>query len=1118
MKRLICALLSPFLITPCLGSVNIHIKSEAVETVIKQKISGADAQIAALAEYNAQIKNAGGKNAGVPAQGIWSVCTAAGWDITKADGKSKCRDFSSTLMRYATWNFRAVCDKDRVMIERGTGRCIDNVFSNKILGGVTVNMLIASGLAKEYTKVKYGDNNLICSKNFRQTTFPPDDYVQCVSMDTNMAYEFKFNSVTSNTDALIAEGTEAGVCKIFGLEYSASGYQQASYLGNGQKVSESQSWPAACETTDATICAKVNESMTRFGRSARIGITGSNVNQRSACVITTNDITSASELRTAFGIDNQAFKKSGIQLNATTSVKDQVCDYVRKTVKSPTITSCVCNDGITHLYDFSSLITESDDILTCNINGKPVDFLFDDLSESMQTIADGGSQGMDCMAAGGTYSGQRCINLDKDQCELLASANIANCPACKRVKYQDGICSLPSSADAEQMQKDINIAMIIGGAIVGVGVTVITGGAGSVVVVTGIETLGSLIELGAQVKIDAIADEFLVKSNRCRSASCAQDLIKDNFQHLAASQNDFSAPEISAIDAEIARLASLIPDDSDFWADIAINSLSLADNQPDIFKTWTPEQVWRAVGITLQLASVIVSVVDWFGTKTKTVVTKLSKSTNVLQRKTEKVVDLVESVSDQRVLTAKQLQLKQKLKIIDPSALKGDDIELYTLWKKYAPRNQTFDDFKEMGSLQELRKWAKNWIAWDDIEKFNVIDAKIDKFYTTHPDALTEVAQGLDRSVLQSKYPELYGLFDQLDELGDSEKLRQLRAGRKGGNYSTTNLAMHQDYNVAIRPQQNAIYKKYNTAYQRGDLKLDDAQTLLNQAQDDLNIKFFGYQIATGTTDEVAALRVEQVDRIMNESPRLQDLRARWSTLSKQEKLDFAQEMSDQILIRNGVATQDLPKVNDVRQKPGTRGAFTWSTKPTDDGFRVVTESRVDIDLDQLDSFPDFINTLSHEVGGHGVDALNPDAGALGSDIMNKTSRLHGSDSYDTYRAGAREVSAWRIGEVVEDAFRSQNPIDINNFLAKPLMNKGAHIIDATTYKTVSYEATAEGLRKLIPDVYSGKAALVFDYSDDILENLKDITNMLENQGLKIFRTDAGHYTIGTEQVINSMK
>ena len=643
MKRITCALLSLFMITPCFA--NIHIRSEAVESVIKQKIPGQDAQVAALAEYNAQVKKA--NNAGIPASGIWQVCKAAGWNTQTADGEAKCRDFGNTLMKYATWKFKAVCGDYKSLVQKGTGRCVDDVFSNKVLGGVKVNMLVAPGLAKEYARVKYSDKDLVCSKNYRQTTVPPDDYVQCLSMNKNMAYEFRFDSVTATMDNTINEGTESGVCKIFGLKYSPLGVTLDTAYSKGT------SWPAACETTDAKICGKVNESMAKFGRSAKIGTTGSTGNKHSACVITKNAISSPSQLRTAFGIDNYVFKKGGVQLNATQALKTQVCTYVRTTVKSPAITSCDCNDGFTQLYDFSGMITQVDDVLTCKINGKNVDFVFDDLSERNRKIATGGSQGMDCMAAGGTYAGQQCMYLDEKQCKMLAKANLQNCPTCKKVEYKNGVCQLPSGADAIQAQKDQRIALIVGGAVVGVVVTVATAGTAgapvSAVVFTLVETGGAVMEYNAQVKIDAIADEFLLTSQKCKSASCAEKLVKQNLQRLSNVAGDMQVAERNAVDKELARLVGLLPNDSQLLIDI-IGGDSLTDaNQKSLFDadSWEPEQVWRAVGVALQMTSIFASVGKWVLTKAGLLAETLPETTVRLTTKAKiSRTELQQAVND----------------------------------------------------------------------------------------------------------------------------------------------------------------------------------------------------------------------------------------------------------------------------------------------------------------------------------------------------------------------------------------------------------------------------------------------------------------------------------------
>ena len=657
---------------------NIHINPDAVTEVVAKHFP--NKQVECIREYNTQLKASNGS--GIAASKLWNVCAAGGLDVKQPADKEKCRTFVKELTSKGTVKFYEVCGKDKSMVEKGTGRCIDDVFSNKILGGVKVNMLIATGLSKEYARVKYNDNSLMCSKTARKTTVPPDDYVRCASLNKNMTYEFKFDSVTSTTDYVIDEGTESGICKIYDVKYTPSGSKQATYLGNGQKVGDYESWPSACETTDAAKCSKINETMQKFGRTAKIGSTGSKGNKRSACIIN-KDAISPSNLRTAFGIDNYVFKKGGVQLNATSAVKDQVCAYVRQAVKSPAITSCVCNDGFVHIYDFSGMITETDDVLTCKINNKTVDFVFDDLTEHNKKIAAGGSQGMDCMAAGGTYAGQQCMYLDEKQCKLLAKANLKNCPTCKKVEYKNGVCQLPSGADAIQVQKNTRLAIIVGGAVVGVVVTVATAGTAgapvTAVVFTLVETGGAVMEYNAQVKIDGIADEFLLTSIKCKSASCAEKLVKENLQRLSNIANDMQTPERNAVDKELARLVGLLPDDSQLFIDIlGGESLTEANHKP-LFDadSWEPEQVWRAVGVALQMTSVFASVGKWVLTKAGLLSETLPEATIQLTKKAKiSRVKLEKAASEgKKIKTSDGKYIDEALKLKKPTMTLPDFLQ-----------------------------------------------------------------------------------------------------------------------------------------------------------------------------------------------------------------------------------------------------------------------------------------------------------------------------------------------------------------------------------------------------------------------------------------------------------
>lgn len=609
---------------------NIHINPDAVVEVIAKHFSSK--QIDCIREYNAQVKASNGT--GIAASKLWNVCASGGLDIKQPVDKEKCRTFVNELTRRGTVKFYEVCDKHKNMIANGTGRCIDNVFSD----GIKVTQMIAAGLAKEYARVKYADNDLTCRKTIRQNLL--DDYIQCTSMSKNMAYEFKFDSVTSTTDFVIDESTESGICKMYDVKFTPFGSVSEMYLGNGQKVGDYESWPAACETTDASKCSKINETMQKFGRTAKIGSTGSKGNKRNACIID-KDAISPSDLRTAFGIDNYIFKKSGIQLNATTGVRTQVCAYVSQNVKNPAITSCVCNDGYVHLYDFSSGTTETDDVLTCTINNKTVDFVFDDLSEAWDTYDKSGREAMNCLTWGGTFTGKKCMGLDEKMCNVVRDANAQSCPECKKIQWnkKDNVCELPESVSATNLKRGLTYSAIVGGAALSVVITVGTLGtatAPTVLVLTGlsVETLGSVIELKAQHAIYSKTDEFFDKANNCNNQTCAEKLIKEYLQVLSNQQNDMQDSEISAADAIFATLFDKIPANSKFYKDIieqGIQGKTIASNKRGFFdaKSWNSEQIWRAVGVTLQIIPTLASI-GWRIAKKSD---KLVKSTAKLRSK-----------------------------------------------------------------------------------------------------------------------------------------------------------------------------------------------------------------------------------------------------------------------------------------------------------------------------------------------------------------------------------------------------------------------------------------------------------------------------------------------------
>jgi hypothetical protein len=1130
MKRILIAFLSVFFANVALADNLLHINSNIVDEIFKKHIPPVK-QFQALFEYNQIVKERGG----ITPDEIRRVCAAAGWQTDFAhamtDG-AKCDAFVEDLVKNASVKFYEVCGKDK-----SGGKCIND------FQALTTNMIQATGLAKLYAYHRDKTEKVVCNNTARTettnntstirggmnagmapTTSTTTHYVQCKSLDKNIFYEFKFNNTRGTSDSTNHRSFKTGICSVFGYKF-----QGATKKDNREK----SGWDI-CDGATQNACGMINNALTKAhsgyfaswgplnrtlstGKHGKVNEAGAgyelSASQLPYCILTANagiKYDGTAYERTAFGLDGRYFLSKDIQTQGTAELHE----YIRKYVVSRGIQIQEFSCAETYVTVKLAGRSDSDDMITCTINGSTVDFFFDDLSESKTKYVQGAKQALDCIVAGGTFTGKKCVGLNKEQCNKVRNANAVSCPECKQIEWNETeqICELPASASAQNLRRGLTYAAIVGGAAASVVITVGTLGtatAPTAVVLTGlaVELLGAGIELKSQVAIDNKADEFLVKSNQCKSASCAQNLIKDNFQYLADSQNDFTDTEISAIDSEMARLATLIPEDSDFWADIAINSLSMSDNKSGTFdfEHWTPEQIWRAVGITLQMATVITSVGKWIGTKTKTVVNKLSESTKVLKSKTEKVVNVVEHAQDQRVLTAKQLQLQQRLNLIDPNTLNDVDRAYYDLWKKYAPRNQSFKSFKEMGSLQEIRDMSKGWVAWDDIEQFNVIQAKIEKFFANHPGVMDEIGMADDLGPLESKYPELFELYRQQNKLGDLSNLRL----HMNGNYSTYDPTLNSKKivydNGTTQDKLDKALKEYlhdsePNANKRYQQKIADAQ-----------IEYFSTKLSQDAVDELAALRVEQFDDIINKSPRLQDLRARWYSLSDSEKLDFAQELSDELLLRNGVAYSDLPKVENVYLPSDTKGRFlSTGTHPND-----IIDSSVKIDLSKLDSFSDFANTLAHEVGGHGVNALNSNAG-MGSQMRYISGGLSGSDN-NAYRLEPEEVIAWRTGNAVGATYKPANPIEIGDVLAKPITGQGAHIIDASSHNPIEYERTKQGISKLTEDLYNNKVVLMFDYSEDIRENLSNITDMLRRSGLRIFRASSGHYAITTEQVMKSM-
>ena len=578
------------------------------------------------------------------------VCPAGGMDF------ARCKEFTNALMI----PYHDVCDTGKGK-SGGNEHCEKNFFyyaapKNLSFGnGTYVRIKEAIGLAQEYALVK-DKQKVVCVStkgNSKKT-----DTIWCTGIDKKHFYEFKFNNIKETKDDYIKQSLLSAICKLHNTKYTASATGAATSISG---TAPGYSWPDSCETADKLICANINKSLERGHFSYKATIGTSDVpptGKHSTCVIekVVNDI---SNLRTAYGIDPAVFKN--VRALAGEDIDNKIKQYVKQELQKQKITF----DEKAFYCATSTNVLNGGEVLTCYINNKPIDFLFKDLSEWSGVNKRGGAQAMDCIVSGGTYTGKRCTNLNQKQCEMLRSANLKSCQSCNMVRWdaKNKVCTLPSSAAATNLQKDMKVVAIVGGAVVGAAITIATAGTAGLTlggyVILGVETTGAGIELWSQSKIDGIADEFFLEANNCHDQNCAEQVVRGYFEYLSRMTRDLTQDEKTAIDNIMANLIELLPSDSQFLIDTVAGCYEENDDNFDIAKcddgVWNPEQVVRAVGIGLQFTSVFTSVGTWILRKAgmiKTIANQAPNMTKALQKKIPETKEaIVESTNKGKELT-----------------------------------------------------------------------------------------------------------------------------------------------------------------------------------------------------------------------------------------------------------------------------------------------------------------------------------------------------------------------------------------------------------------------------------------------------------------------------------
>ncbi len=476
--------------------------------------------------------------------------------------------------------------------DEGRGTCVDDFFNWTQTG---VNQAI--GFAQEYVR-RQGRSEIVCNKKYR--TYMNDDYIACTSTDGKEFWEFQFHDLTESIDEDRRISEKQAMCKLVGVKF------------NCINISQSQ-------------CNELTKLAPKFGHGAQW--------KSGNCIWT--DLQNRTMENDAFekslakidGIDNRAF--FNIQVVAARGNFDlerDVKTYIRQ--KLPRVINITCDPGYKTITAadnwFFEIIGDSDDIWRCYADGRPVDFVFNDLSELWNHRRDAGEAGAKCTISNGKFDGHYCRGLTKSECmdlekklaqELKSTGWMGDGDL---VDWDDaaGACELNAAQFANNVDKVGKYTAIAGLTIGGV----FTGGSTTVVAVSlmAVELVGMAGEIYVDYKKKVLpnewANDFLAASRTCRESACAESTLRESMAKINSAADMLNRDTLAQVDSELARLAELIP--MERFQDIYENA-----GRPGCWETWECQSY---IFTGMQMVTLVTGIGSGLVKLTKTISGKMS--------------------------------------------------------------------------------------------------------------------------------------------------------------------------------------------------------------------------------------------------------------------------------------------------------------------------------------------------------------------------------------------------------------------------------------------------------------------------------------------------------------
>lgn len=462
------------------------------------------------------------------------VCNATRDEVDNA----KARMLDQQDKQIANLQYYDVCRK----YKGRTGKkeyCIDKLFS-----GLDVGLNEAAGLAQLYATEKNG-HTIYCDPSHNKRTI--NDYFNCSTLDKSIYYTFKFDDTVETNDAKKFRNTVRGIALIYGLPEKAN------------------------NTIHGACTTKLQNAAKRFGMKAQTS--------NNSCVFDygtkTDNKNIDSALHTIEGIDNYVFYHE-VQLRGSTRLRDNLKQYIKD--QGFVITAFDCDNSYGRIK--KRFIEGDDETLTCRLSGtrngvrytnQPIDFVFDDLSESRKTTREAGESGVACIISGGAYANKKCHGLDQNQCTQVNAKLKAENPKSSGTKWQNGQCVLIDVKEQNRLENGIQIGLTV--IALADCATVIIGNAqgvmGCTLAVVEITSLATELTTGAAMQ--QRADDFIKIAVACNNRSCAKNTLKTMAGKALTVQDALkSASTAHQIDVQLARLVEYL-EPEDLQSEVSAN-------------------------------------------------------------------------------------------------------------------------------------------------------------------------------------------------------------------------------------------------------------------------------------------------------------------------------------------------------------------------------------------------------------------------------------------------------------------------------------------------------------------------------------------------------------------